>query len=151
MSKAENFSISLTPHRSLSRQGFVAVMTIVAVANFSAGLVFFMIGAWPVVGFLGLDVLLIWWAFRRNYADAKCYERITAEGDKVMLSRQAADGSRTDMEFNRRWMSVDLEYDEVRELIGRLFLRSHGVSHEIASFLGAEERQSLARALRQAL
>jgi uncharacterized membrane protein len=155
MSKAENWqknwSVTLTPHRSLSREGYIALMAVVAFANLSVGLMFFLVGAWPIVGFLGLDVALIWWAFRRNFSDAARLERITAVGDDITLSRVNVDGTSENTHFNRRWLRVELEYDEFRELVGRLLLRSHGVSHEIASFLGAEERQSLAKALRQAL
>ncbi len=151
MSKSPNWSVTLTPHRSLTREGFVALMSIIAFANFSVGLMFYVIGAWPVVGFLGLDVLLIWWAFRRNFADGKRTERISLSGDELTLSRIDRDGSERNIAFNRRWVKVELEFDQERELIGKLFLRSHGKSHEIASFLGAEERQSLAKALQRAL
>ena len=151
MSKSENWSVTLTPHRSLTREGFVAVMAIVAFTSLVAGLMFYIAGAWPIAGFLGLDVLLVWWAFRRNFADAERFERITAAGDIVTLSRSSAIGTSEDTQFNRRWLRVELEYDELRELVGRLLLRSQGVSHEIASFLGAEERQSLAKELRRAL
>jgi uncharacterized membrane protein len=143
--------VTLTPHRSLSRQGFLVVMTVVAVLNLIAGALFYALGAWPVLGFLGLDVALMWWAFKRNFADAARAEQIRASGDFVTLSRFGLDGSKEDTVFNRRWLRVHIEYDEIREMSGRLYLRSHGVSHEIASFLGAEERQSLAKALRRAL
>lgn len=146
-----SWSITLTPHRSLKRQGFLTVMILVAVLNLVAGSIFFAIGAWPVMGFLGLDVLLIWWAFRRNFADSERAERIFAEGESITLQRLSRDGARQDIQFNRRWLKVELEEDSERELIGRLFLRSHGRSHEIASFLGADERLSLAKALRRAI
>jgi uncharacterized membrane protein len=149
MDKTEILTIMLTPHRSLTRQGFVLVMALVAAVNLVAGLAFLAIGAWPVMMFCGLDVLIVWWAFRRNFADAREAERIVFDGDKVTLARISKDGSTRNTEFNRRWLSVELEYDDVRELVGRLLLRSHGKVHEIASFLGAEERQSLASALRQ--
>ncbi len=145
------WSVTLTPHRSLTREGFVALMSIVAFANFTIGLMFYVIGAWPVVGFLGIDVLLIWWAFRRNFADGHRTERISLAGDELTLQRIARDGSEELTLFNRRWVKIDLEYDQDRELVGRLLLRSHGKAHEIASFLGAEERQSLATALRRAI
>jgi uncharacterized membrane protein len=151
MSKSLDWSVTLTPHRSLTREGFVALMSIVAFANLTVGLMFYVIGAWPIIAFLGLDVLLIWWAFRKNFADAERAERISVSGDELTLSRIARDGSEESTEFNRRWVRVDLEYDAERELVGKLFLRSHGKAHEIASFLGAEERQSLAKALRQAI
>jgi uncharacterized membrane protein len=150
-SEHRNWSITLTPHRSLSRQGFTAVMVLIAVLNLVAGSVFFAIGAWPVVGFCGLDVLIMYWAFRRNFSDSACAERIVAEGDALRLQRMARDCAPEEITFNRRWVKVVLEEDTHRELIGKLFLRSHGEAHEIASFLGADERLSLARALRSAI
>ncbi|MBL8791490.1 MAG: DUF2244 domain-containing protein [Rhizobiales bacterium] len=145
-----SWSITLTPHRSLTRGGFIAVMVLIAGLNLVWGIAFAAIGAWPVLGFMGLDVVVMWWAFKRNFADSEKAERIIAEGDAIILQRLSP-ASRTDVEFNRRWLKVELEHDEERELVGRLFLRSHGQSHEIASFLGAEERLSLARALRRAI
>jgi uncharacterized membrane protein len=149
MDKTQKLIFSLTPHRSLSRQGFLTVMALVAGVNCFAGLVFLMAGAWPVVVFCGLDVLVVWWAFRRNFADANEMERIILDGDRVTLARRDRTGATRETEFNRRWLTVDLEYDAIRELVGRLFLRSHGRAHEIASFLGAQERQSLAMTLRR--
>ncbi len=151
MGKSENWTIVLTPHRSLSREGFVTVMTIVAVMNLVIGFTFFLIGAWPVIGFLGLDVVLIWWAFTRNFADAQRVEKISVIGDELTLSRVVQDGEQEATVFNRRWVRVELEYDADRELTGKLFLRSHGQNHEIGAFLGAHERQSLAKALRQSI
>lgn len=147
----EPWSITLTPHRSLSRRGFLVVMILVIVANLVAGGLFVVMGAWPVVGFMGLDVLLVWWAFQCNFADGDKVERISAAGDSLTLLRfnhKAAPIKRT---FARHQVRVDLEHDEDRELVGRLFLRACGEVHEIASFLGTEERLSLAKALRQAI
>jgi uncharacterized membrane protein len=151
MGKRENFSITLTPHRSLTREGFVALMAIFGFLNLAGGLLFLVAGAWPIFGFMGLDVALLWWAFRRSFADGRRAERIKAEGERVWLTRITREGVELSVEFNRRWLSVELEHDDVRELVGRLYLRSHGMRHEIASFLGAEERLSLSRELMRAL
>ena len=64
------FSAIITPHRSLNSTGFLIVMLLVSGFSFIAGMVFFLLGAWPVVGFLGLDVLLVYWAFRANFRAA---------------------------------------------------------------------------------
>ena len=61
------FSAVITPHRSLGRVGFLVLMALFGGVSFVAGMVFLLIGAWPVFGFLGLDVLLVYWAFRLNY------------------------------------------------------------------------------------
>ena len=70
------FSALLTPHRSLNRTGFLAVMLCLSVVSFVTGLVFLMMGAWPVFGFFGLDVLVIWWAFKANFRAARASEEI---------------------------------------------------------------------------
>ena len=66
----------ITPHRSLPNVGFLVLMIAVGVVSFVAGMFFLMLGAWPVFGFFGLDVLLIYWAFRINYARAAAYELV---------------------------------------------------------------------------
>jgi uncharacterized membrane protein len=151
ISGESEWAVTLTPHRSLSRQGFITLMVILVALNLAGGIMFLVIGAWPVMGFMGLDVLIAWWAFRQNFADADRSERIVIDGDQVTLTRQRKKSPPRIFNFNRRWLRVELEYDEPRELVGRLLLLSHGKRTEIASFLGAEERQSLAKALRQAL
>jgi uncharacterized membrane protein len=108
-------------------------------------------GAWPVSGFMGLDVLLIWWAFRQNFADAKRAERITIRDDLVTVQRVSPAGAMETLEFNRRWLKVELEFDEAREMVGRLLLVYRGALTEVGSFLGRDERQSLSKALRTAL
>ena len=72
----ELFSALLTPHRSLSRAGFLALMLFVIAVSFAAGLACVLIGAWPVFGFFGLDVLAIYWAFRINFRSGRASEEI---------------------------------------------------------------------------
>jgi uncharacterized membrane protein len=151
MENDKPWSVTLYPHRSLTREGFIAIMVILVLINFAGGLLFFVSGAWPVTGFMGLDVLLIWWAFKKNFKDARRAERIEIKDDVVTLRRFTASGEKEQLEFNRRWLRVELEYDEAREMVGRLLFSYRGVMTEIASFLGADERVSLSKALRKAL
>lgn len=149
--KARQWSVTLTPHRSLTREGFVALMLVVVLINLAGGLLFLVSGAWPVAGFMGLDVLLIWWAFRTNFADGRRAERITVQEDLVTVQRLSPEGGQETLEFNRRWLKVELEFDEAREIVGRLLLVYRGALTEVGAFLGRDERQSLSRALRAAL
>jgi uncharacterized membrane protein len=145
------WSVTLTPHRSLSREGFVALMIVMVGINLAGGLLFLVAGAWPITGFMGLDVLLVWWAFRANFADGRRAERIVVQDDLVTLQRISPAGHRETLEFNRRWLRVELEFDEAREIVGRLLLSYRGALTEVGSFLGADERKSLSKELRQAL
>lgn len=67
------FDAVLRPHRSLGPTGFFILMSAVCVVSFGYGIVFIMIGAWPIFGFLGLDALLIYFAFRMSYRSGRLY------------------------------------------------------------------------------
>ena len=141
----------LTPHRSLSKQGFLIVMSLVIGVNLVVGVVFTAIGAWPVAGFAGLDVLILWWAFRANFADARQCERISITAHELVLDRLYGTNPPEQRRFVRCWVRVELQEDHERELIGRLSLVSGQTRLAIGEFLAPEERKTLARALRQAL
>ena len=67
---AIHFATSLVPHRSLSPTGFRWLIGGAIAANLLIGLPMMAFGAWPVLGFMGLDVWLLWWLFKRSYLDA---------------------------------------------------------------------------------
>ena len=150
-SKPKTWRAILTPHRSLSPKGFVILMSVIVGLNLTIGMFFYVIGAWPVVGFIGLDVALIWWAFRANFADARRAEHIEITAGELVLRRLAEDRTAQEQRFARQWVRVELEEDRERELVGPLYLRLGGKRTEIASFLGARERLSFANALKAAL
>jgi uncharacterized membrane protein len=150
MAQAANKFV-LTPHRSLSRKGFLLIMGGIAGLNLIGGTVFWLLGAWPVVGFMGLDVLLIWWAFRANFAAARRAERIEVTDQELILERLLPGRPPLESRFVRGWVRVELEEDRERELIGRLYLNARHKRTEIGSFLSPAERKTLAGALKQAL
>src|SRR6516162_404121 len=83
----EIFSALLTPHRSLNRTGFFVLMAFLSVVSFGAGVVFLMLGAWPVVGFFGLDVLAVYWAFKVNFRRARASEEILVTPSELRVRR----------------------------------------------------------------
>lgn len=149
--KTQAWQATLTPHRSLTRQGFLTVMALVILVNLLVGGLFTMVGAWPIAGFAGLDVLLVWWAFRANFADARQMERIQVTEHEVVLDRLRANRPLEQQRFVRRWVRVELEEDRERELIGRLSLVSGQTRVALGDFLSPDERKTLAHALRSAL
>lgn len=149
--KTQAWQATLTPHRSLTRQGFLTVMALVILVNLVVGGLFTMVGAWPIAGFAGLDVLLVWWAFRANFADARQMERIQVTEHEVVLDRLRANRPLEQQRFVRRWVRVELEEDRERELIGRLSLVSGQTRVALGDFLSPDERKTLAHALRSAL
>ena len=143
------FDAVLTPHRSLSPRGFVVLMAAICAFSFSAGLGFFLAGAWPVVGFLGLDVLLVYIAFRINYRRARMYETLHLTRDALTVRRVDHWGGESHWRFKPAWLQVLL--DDPPAHASPLTLRSHGKSLAIGGFLTAEERRGLANALAAAL
>src|SRR5215475_8169651 len=83
----ELFSALLTPHRSLNRTGFFVLMAFLSVVSFAAGVVFLMLGAWPVLGFFGLDVIAVYWAFRINFRNARAREEISVTPSQLRVRR----------------------------------------------------------------
>ena len=100
------FDALLTPHRSLAPRGFVILMGFITVVSFSAGLVFFLVGAWPVVGFLGLDVALIYLAFRINYRDARRHEILRLTRRRLVVERRDPWGAVKRWTFQPAWLQV---------------------------------------------
>lgn len=126
-------------------------MLALAGINFAGGMMFYLAGAWPVAGFMGLDVALVWWAFNRNFADARRFERIEISETEVVLERHGAGQQPEQQRLVRAWVRVELDEDSERELVGGLFLRSPDRKFEIGRFLGPAERKGLASELRAAL
>lgn len=148
-SSAPLFDALLTPHRSLGPRGFLIFMCLLSGLSFTAGLAFYLAGAWPVVGFMGLEVLLVWIAFRLNYRDARQYERLVLTPALLTVERVTHHGERREWRFQPTWLRVEMA--DPPEPDSPLTLASHGRRLSIGSFLSAEERLDLAKALRRAL
>jgi uncharacterized membrane protein len=144
------FSAIITPHRSLSATGFVAVMALIGVLSFAGGMFFFLMGAWPVIGFLGLDVLLVYWAFRANYRAAAAFEQVTVTPSELRLRRVSHRGEIAEWTLNPVWTQLDREKHEEFGLL-KLFLVSRGRRLSVAGFLSPKEKESFAAALSAAL
>jgi uncharacterized membrane protein len=146
-------SATLTPHRSLSRSGFLALMIFLGTVSFAAGVAFLLMGAWPVFGFLGLDGLAIYWAFRVNFRQARACEEIVVTYAECRVRRISPKGHATEWTFNPLWVRLDRE-DHAEFGLERLYLVARGQRIGLARFLGAEEKEKffnvLAPALREA-
>nr|WP_321442733.1 DUF2244 domain-containing protein [uncultured Cohaesibacter sp.] len=144
------FDAILHPYRSLGRNGFIGLMIFVGLMLLIASVPFYLMGAWPVLGFAGLDILLLWWAFRCNYREARATEQIRITHRDVSITRTCPKGRQTQVSFNPYWVRVETRKEEDRGMT-ELHLTSHGNRVEIGAFLHACERESLAIALQSAL
>jgi uncharacterized membrane protein len=144
------FSAVLTPHRSLSRNGFLILMLVMGGISLATGMAFLLAGAWPVFGFCGLDVLLIYLAFQVSYRRAKAYEQVTVTPSELTVRQVSHYGRISEWTLNPLWVRLD-RVVHAEFGIERLFLVSHGRRLAIAGFLGPEEKASFALALSAAL
>jgi uncharacterized membrane protein len=143
------FDALLMPHRSLPPFGFGLLMAGISAVSFGAGLTFYLIGAWPIVGFLGLDVLLVYIAFKVSFRRMRAFETLRLTERVLVFERVSPAGERRRWTFQPYWLRV--EFDDPPEHGSQLRLRSHGRAITVGAFLALPERQDLAAALRAAL
>ena len=144
------FSARLTPHRSLNRTGFLVLMAFLTAVSFAAGVAFLVMGAWPVFGFFGLDVLVIYWAFRINFRRAAAVEEISVTPSELRVRRISHRGHVVEWVLNPLWVRLD-QKTHAEFGIERLYLVSRGRRVSVGSFLGPDEKASFAKALMAAL
>jgi uncharacterized membrane protein len=144
------FRALLRPHRALGRTGFLLLMGFVGAISFAAGTAFLLMGAWPVFGFFGLDVLAIWWAFRIYDRRARAVEEITVTPSEIRVRRVSPRGEVTEWVLNPLWVQLD-QVSHAEFGIEQLFLVSKGRRVSIARFLGPDEKASFVKALIAAL
>ena len=141
--------VVLTAHRSLGPTGFVMLMGAFGFVCFATGLVFLTQGAWPVMGFFGFDVALLYIAFKLNYRSGRLHELIDLTPERLTVTRVHPTGRRERFDFNPYWVRVSLaEWPDGRT---DLRLASHGQEFPFARFLNDEERREFASILGNAL
>jgi uncharacterized membrane protein len=144
------FDAVLSPHRSLGRTGFRVLIAVFALVSAVVGVGFYLIGAWPVVGFLGLDVLLLWGALRLSYLTARRSERLRLSPEALTIRRIDPWGRVDDVRMQPpHWLRIDMDDPPRHE--SRLRISAHGRSVSVGNFLQPEERLEVAKALRAAL
>ena len=94
------FVARLRPHRSLTRRNFRLLITIFAGVNLFTSLPFIVLGAWPVAGFMGLDVAILYIAFRANFRAARAYEDISVTPLELHLAKVSARGRFAEWRFH---------------------------------------------------
>ena len=142
---AAPFDITSYPHRSLAGRGFGVLLAVVAGWNFLGAALCVALGAWPVAGFMGLDVLAVYVAFRMSYAQSRACERICIEGGQIIVERLDQHGRGQSWSFPAYWAHV------VHDGENDVYLRSHGKSVAVGTHLSRFEREAFALMLREAL
>ena len=147
------FSARLLPHRSLSQVQFRRLLLAVAGIGFASTLPFVVMGAWPVLGFMGLDVLVVYAAFRANFRAARAYEDVEVTTIQLTLAKVSARGRRAEWRFNPVWVRLERQ-DHAEFGTQRLDLVARADRIEVGAFLGPDAKgrfaDDLGRALAQA-
>ena len=144
------FEDTLTPHRSLGARQFRLLMLATFAATTALSVPFYLMGAWPIVGFLGLDVLAIYFAFRMSFRSARAAEHFRLTYFELTFARVNPAGARREWRLTPNWVRLEREDDEDYGP-QRLTLHSRGQSWHIARGVGPERKAKFAGELAQAL
>jgi uncharacterized membrane protein len=144
------FRALLTPHRSLGRTGFAVLMGTLLFGWLVTGAIFLSRGAWPVFGFFGLDVLLVYVAFRLNYRAARAREEVSVSRTRLDIRKTAPSGKVDAHRFNPFWARFNVSrHDEIG--ITRMEVEAQGETVPIGGFLNPADRDTFASAFGRAL
>ena len=138
----------LHPYRSLAPRHFAILMAFLVALSLIVGAICILVGVWPIFGFFGLDVLLVYIAFRASYRSARLHEAVRLTEKSLTVERVSVRGERRQWRFEPTWLRI--VFDDTAER-GPLTLASHGRSLVVGSFLAPEERRSFAGQLRRAI
>ncbi len=142
--KLSQYSISLHPYRSMEPRAFLILMVFIGIISFGAGLIFLLMGAWPILGFFGLDILLIYLAFRLNYRAGRKCEIVEIYEDQLNVRMISPNGRESSRKFQAYWSRIEIHGD-------RLFIRCKSEQLEIGHFLIGHEKEEVKEALTSAL
>ncbi len=134
----------MRPHRSLSLKAFKLMLLAMIAVNLAVAVFFGAQGAFPVAGFLGLDVLALWRAFRWNYRSGQAAEYVRIAPGAVHVAAVDRKGAATHWVLNPVWARV------MRDGRGVLIREREG-QMRLGAFLSPKECDGFASALSLAL
>jgi uncharacterized membrane protein len=143
------FQATVLPHRSLSRRGRAVLLGAIGAACLVNVGVSAYLGAWPVSGFGGVELLLAIVLLRMNTNRARDSEVLLLTPAALRILRTDARGTRQEVTLEPAWMRVEMEERAGR--VPALYVAVRGKREEIAHSLGETEKRDLAEALRAAL
>lgn len=144
------FNALLTPYRSLGKTGFRVLMGALICCWLFVCTLFWSIGAWPIIGFFGLDVVLIYLAFRWNYRSAKAREEISLSRAALHIRKYKPSGKLIEHEFHPFWARFRIAR-KPEFGITSMHVESRGDRVLVGGFLNPDDRESFAAAFGRAL
>lgn len=140
----------IRPNSSLSWRGVVRFYLGIVLVSFTIAGAFALKGAWPVLPFAGLEMLVLGGALYVVARKGACWQQIYISGDVVEVLERLPDGKQH-RSFQRAWARVEFTRSAINGYPARLVLRSHGKSVEIGDCLNEQEKEQLAIDLQRAL
>lgn len=143
------FEAVLYPNQPPPARNLAVLLAAVFGVAIGVSVGFFLAGAWPVVGFIGIELLLlavclIWARRMASYA-----EHIRLDDTGLHVWTMAGRRMLRSWRLEPYWVRVRL--DEARPGEPALRLTAHGRTLTIGRFLNADERNDVAAALEAAL
>lgn len=144
------FEAISTPPQSLSRQGMIWLCALAVPAAGIPAVLFALLGAWPVLGFMGLEVgvVLALVALHRRWSAASV-ERLCLTAGQLTITAADGRGGRRQVALDPYWSRVELR--EATGLGATLWLVCRGREVEVGRLLAEPEKRDLAAALSAAL
>jgi uncharacterized membrane protein len=139
----------ITLNRSLSPAGFKVLFGFIVAFNVVFAIFLLVLGAWPAPIFMGLDVLLVWLAFRASFRAGERAERVRVSAEAVTVTHEDGECRRTVWTSPTAFTRVDVE--ELGEEERRVRLRLSGRAFTVAKSLSHPERRVFATALQEAI
>ena len=149
MTNSTFLNLTIYPHRSLSRNGFIILMFIFGSICLIGGTIFWFLGAWPVFGFIGLDVWLLYYAFKINYRSGEIFETLKIEKEKFLITRNFPSGKQQSWNLEPYWASVELNSQKRNE--ENLILKSKDKIVLVGSFLNYNDKRKLFDRIQEAI
>lgn len=144
-----SLDLMLTPNRSLTPRGLRWVVGGVAAVFLLGGIRCLVLGLWPVLPFLALDVAALWWALTANTRAGGGHERVRLAGDDLTVTRVTHTGIRRDWRLEPLWTRVEIEETPLGE--AHLFLRQRERRVRVGGCLSPDERREVGRVIAEAL
>jgi uncharacterized membrane protein len=133
------FDAVLYPHRSLDKRQFKYLMMFIIFACSGLALYFYSKGAWPVMGFFGLEILAVYAMFHFNFKAANHYEAVRLYRRKLVVE-DVVNGKIKRWEFDPAWVDISMRQPESGRNNGALNILSRGKGVSIGEFLSDYER-----------
>jgi uncharacterized membrane protein len=149
VSNKSDFCIELSPNRSETLRSVYIIVGLLLCLFIPIGLVFSLLGAWPVFGFMGIELGLLYFAFRCNQKDSRAYERLSLNNNSLVVERHNPWRGYESWTFQPQWLQVKL--DHLNEHEANLTLNSKGKHLAFGIYLTSNEKSDVADLLLTAL